>query len=124
MLSDKQLAAIDLLAANRKGVDIEVEVGVSHAQLYRWKQEPEFVARWGEERAQVHEERVEKLWQVGDRALDVALDSLAEGDPTMARDIIKIQILLRQLRESSRRDDPCRARRVGAGNRPASCRRV
>ena len=90
MLNGKQEAAIDLLAAGRKGVDIEKEVGVSHAQLYRWRQDPEFVARWEDARAQVHEQRAEKLFEVGSRALDVALASLAEGDPIMARDIIKI----------------------------------
>ena len=81
MLNDKQEAAIDLLVAGRKGVDIEKEVGVSHAQLYRWKQDAEFVARWEDARAQVHEQRAEKLFEVGNRALDVALATLDEGDP-------------------------------------------
>ena len=68
MLNDKQEAAIDLLVAGRKGVDIEKEVGVSHAQLYRWRHDPEFVARWEDARAQVHEQRAEKLFEVGSRA--------------------------------------------------------
>ena len=87
MLTDKQLAAIDLLVAGHKGVDIEKQIGVSHVTLFRWKHEDEFLSVWEAERARAHEERVEKLWRVGERAMDVVLESLEEGDPTMARDV-------------------------------------
>jgi hypothetical protein len=90
MLKDRQLAAIDLIAGGAKGKDVEQAVGVSHAQLHRWKLDPEFDARLEQVRASIHQQRVDKFWLVIDGALDVALEALAEGDPEMARDLIRL----------------------------------
>lgn len=91
MLNDKQLAAIDLMVAGRPLHEIEEVVGISHTQFWRWRTDDnEFQVRLDQERARLHQERVEKLWLVGERAMDVALESLEEGDPTMARDILKL----------------------------------
>jgi hypothetical protein len=90
MLNDKQLEAIDELVAGKKRVEVEQSVGISHAQLYRWTLDPEFVQRWDRERARRHQERVERLWTVADRAMDVVLESLDEGDPKMAGDVLKL----------------------------------
>jgi hypothetical protein len=90
MLNDKQLQAIDELVAGRKRNEIEASVGISHAQLNRWTHEPSFIQRWETERAVAHERRMDKLWLAGDRALDVLIDSLEEGDPKTAMDLLKL----------------------------------
>ncbi len=90
MLSDKQLAAIDQLSAGMKRKDVEASVGVSHAQLWRWTRDPEFKAIWEGERVLRHQERSEALWRLTERAIEVAHESLDEGDPRMAIDILKL----------------------------------
>ena len=93
MLSDKKLMAIDLMVEGAHFTDIEREVGVSHTQFWRWRNDLEFAA--GLERARVahHQRRSDKLWRVVDRAMDVALDALDEGDPQMARDLLKMTVV-------------------------------
>jgi hypothetical protein len=91
MLTDPQLIAIDLMVAGRPLGEVQEAAGISRTQLWRWRtQDPAFALRLEQERARLHQERVDKLWRVTDRAMDVALDSLDEGDPIMARDILRL----------------------------------
>jgi hypothetical protein len=85
MLSDKQLAIIDDLVAGRKRKDIELSREISHTQLYRYMRDLEFVERWAQERARVHQERVDRLWKVTEASMDVVLGSLEEATPRWRR---------------------------------------
>ena len=93
MLNDKQLMAIDLMVGGKHFTAIEKEVGVSHTQFWRWRNDHEFTAGLEQARAAHHQRRSDKLWRVVDRAMDVALDALDEGDPEMARDILKMTVV-------------------------------
>lgn len=91
MLNDKQLQAIDLMVNGWRFTEIEEAIGVSHTQLWRWRTaDPEFATGLAQARAVSHQKRVEKLWRIVDRAMDVSLDTLDEGDPVMARDVLRM----------------------------------
>jgi hypothetical protein len=109
LLSDKQLQAIDELAAGRKRVEVETSVDVSHAQLSRWIKEEAFIQRWELMRAELHERRIDKLWGAADKAIDVLIASLDEGDPKVAMDLLKLLgpglIDVRRVREESHTEE-------------------
>jgi hypothetical protein len=90
LLNDKQLQAVDELAVGRKGIEVETSVGVSHAQLNRWMNEEAFVQRWELVRVELHERRIDKFWAAADKAIDVLIASLDEGDPKVAMDLLKL----------------------------------
>jgi hypothetical protein len=92
MLNDKQLMAIDLLVAGKSLGEVCEEVGISRTQLWRWRGEPEFFAMYKRRQIIQHQMRSNKLWAVADRAMDVAMDALNEGDPEMARDILRMTV--------------------------------
>src|SRR5689334_15886621 len=90
MLNDRQMQAVLMIAAGSKLKDVEEAVGVSHAQLWRWRQDLDVISALERERASLHERRRDKMWAVHERSMDVIMQSLEEGDPKMAIDVFRI----------------------------------
>jgi hypothetical protein len=90
MISDKKRSAIHELLAGRKRTEIEKSVGVSHAQLWRWQHDPEFVTVLENERSMLHQRRADRLWELVEKSMEVATEALAEGDPKMAIDVLRL----------------------------------
>jgi len=90
MLSDKQMTAIDMIVAGRRLVDVEKDVEVSHSQLWKWRQDPAFEARLQDARAKYHEERRDRIWGLTDSAMDVVQETLKEGDPKTAMEVLRL----------------------------------
>lgn len=91
-LSDKQQLAIDLLLIGTKYQDVAKAVDISREQLWRWRtQDISFMAARELSRAELHEGVTDQFWgALVPQAITVAAESLAEGDPEMARDIIRL----------------------------------
>ena len=89
-LADRKLRAIDLLVAGRPLIEVAKDVDISREQLWRWRQEPEFITRQEQVRAEAHMARADRLWSLIDKAQDVAEESLDEGDPQLAMDVLRL----------------------------------
>lgn len=89
-LADRKLKAIDLLVAGRPLIEVAKDVDISREQFWRWRQEPAFITRLEQVRAEVHMARADRLWSLIDKAQDVAEESLDEGDPQIAIDVLKL----------------------------------
>jgi transposase-like protein len=90
-VTDQQRVAIDLLIEGRKSTEVAKQVGVSREQLWRWRtQNPAFIAELDRVRAEVHGSRVDRFLRLVDKSLEVIEDSLDEGDPQAATDVLKI----------------------------------
>jgi AcrR family transcriptional regulator len=91
-LTDKQELAIELQVTGMKVQDVAKEVGISREQYWRWRtQDPTFTAALERRRAELHQGLVDRYWgNLVRKALDVAEDSLDEGDPEMARDVLRL----------------------------------
>ena len=91
-LTDKQLLAIDLLTTGTRPQDVAQQVGISREQLWRWRtKNPNFIAAMEHRRIEIHQAIVDRFWGglVPD-AIQVAAESLAEGDPDMAGVILRL----------------------------------
>lgn len=91
-LTDKQELAIELQVTGMKVQDVAKEVGISREQYWRWRtQDPTFIAVLERRRAELHQGLVDRYWgNLVRKALDVAEESLDEGDPEMARDVLRL----------------------------------
>ena len=90
-VTDQQLLAIDLLAGGQRVTHVAERVGISREQLWRWRtQDPQFIAKLNEVRTEAHAARVDRFWSLTDRAQSVLEESLEEGDPQAAMDIVKL----------------------------------
>ena len=91
-LSDKQELAIDLLLIGTKKQDVAKAVDISREQLWRWRtRDPSFMAALELGRAERHQGVTDQFWGgLLPLAMNVARESLAEGDREMARDIIRL----------------------------------
>ena len=91
-LSDRQQLAIDLLLIGTKYQDVAKAVDISREQLWRWRtQDMSFMAALELRRAERHQGVTDQFWgSLVPQAINVAAESLAEGDPEMARDIIRL----------------------------------
>src|SRR4051794_12582509 len=90
-LSDQQLEAIDLLMEGMKPTAVAGRLGMSREQLWRWRtHSAAFVARLNHVREEVHGGVVDRLRRIVDESLDVIEESLDEGDPQAATDVLKI----------------------------------
>jgi hypothetical protein len=84
--------------------EIAKEVGVARETLWRWRKNPAFRVALARLRAVRHQRRVDRFWRLQDRAFDVAEESLDEGDPRMAIDLIRLGA--RGLRDLDEEDEP------------------
>ena len=89
-LTEKQLIAVEMACMGKGIGDIAEALGVSRQSLWRWfKSEPVRAAK-RRLSLQLHQQRTERFWRLQSLALDVAEESLREGDPRMATDILKM----------------------------------
>ena len=91
-LGDKQQLAIDLLLIGTKYQDVAKAVDISREQLWRWRRrDMSFMTALELRRAERHQGVTDQFWgSLVPQAINVAAESLAEGDPEMARDIIRL----------------------------------
>jgi len=90
-VTDQQLLAIDLLAGGQRVTHVAERVGISREQLWRWRtQDPNFMAKLNEVRTEAHAARVDRFWSLTDKAQSVLEESLDEGDPRAAMDLVKL----------------------------------
>jgi len=91
-LSEKKQLAIDLLLIGTKLQDVAKTVGISREQLWRWRtQDQSFSAGLERRRTELYQSHVDQFWgSLVPLALQVTAESLAEGDPEMARDVLRL----------------------------------
>ena len=87
----QQEMAIDMLVMGRRLTEVAKAVDISREQLWRWrKQDVGFKARLDEVQVEAHAARMNRFWALNDKAHDVLEESLEEGDPKAAMDILKL----------------------------------
>jgi hypothetical protein len=90
-LTSKQELAIDYLVTGMSQSDVARRIDISREQLWRWRtQNPAFASHQAQRRSEFHETLVDGLWGLAATAMGVAGESLAEGDPRMAIDILRL----------------------------------
>lgn len=90
-LSDQQRRAAELLVAGVRPGMVAKGVGISREQLWRWRtQDPAFMQYIQELRIELQESRVDRVWTLVDKALDVVNESLDEGDPQTAMQLLRL----------------------------------
>ena len=90
-LNPKQLAAGPLVITGRTDVDVAAEIGVRRETLWRWRtQHPAFQAYLSFLKLEAHEARMDRVWTLVDRAMEVVGESLEEGDPVVAMQILRL----------------------------------
>jgi len=89
-LSDRKVRAAELITTGMKLKTVAEQVGISPEQLWRWRQEQAFIQFLGRLRLEHHQARVNRIWSLSDVALDVVEESLQEGDPKAAMDLLKL----------------------------------
>jgi transcriptional regulator with XRE-family HTH domain len=90
-LTEKQQLAIELQVIGTKQKDVAEAVGISRQQIRRWEQDQSFKTALERRRAELHQGIADQYWGgLVPQALNVAAESLAEGDPEMARDILRL----------------------------------
>lgn len=64
---------------------------MSRQQIWRWQQDQSFSTALERRRAELYQSLADQYWgSLVPQALNVAAESLAEGDPEMARDILRL----------------------------------
>lgn len=90
-LADKKQLAIELQVIGTRRKDVAEAVGISRQQIWRWEQDQTFMNALEQRRADLHQGLADQYWgSLVPLALNVAAESLAEGDPEMARDILRL----------------------------------
>ena len=90
VLSDKKIRAAELITTGLKYIQVAEQTDISVEQLWRWRQQPEFQRFLSRLRLDRHQARVNRIWSLGDIALDVVGESLQEGDPQTAMQLLKL----------------------------------
>jgi putative insertion element HTH domain-containing protein len=90
LITDQQRLGVDLLAEGRRLGDVAKEIGVSRQQLWRWRKDPAFIVELHRVRAELRQRRGDRFLSLVDKSLDVLEQSLDEGDPKAATDILKL----------------------------------
>ena len=90
-LTDKQLRATELLVAGQRPGAVAKAIGVSREQLWRWRtKNPAFGRHLETLRLELHASRVDRLWTLMDKSLDVVEEALDEGDPQTAMQLLRL----------------------------------
>lgn len=89
-LSDVRLRAVEMLVAGiRPGVVAE-RMSISRETLWRWRQDPAFRHHVQRLRVEMHVSRVDRVWALVDRSLDVVEEHLDEGDLQAATTLLRL----------------------------------
>ncbi len=90
-VSDNDRLAIDLIVTGADLQDVADKAGMSRTTLWRRRRDPGFGAALAQRRAELRQTIVDRFWgDLVQDALRVSAESLAEGDPEMARDILRL----------------------------------
>jgi hypothetical protein len=89
-LTDKQLQAVDLLVQGDRPGMVAHKLGIARETLWRWRQLPAFKDQVVRLRYELHVARVDRIWALTDKAYDVVEEHLAEGDPRVAIDLLRL----------------------------------
>jgi hypothetical protein len=90
-LTDQQLLAIDMLVQGGRPKEVYEAVGISRTELWRWcTKSPAFIAERSRQRAVMREALGDQFLGLVGGALRVSAESIREGDPDMARDVLRI----------------------------------
>lgn len=89
-LDSRQWQAAELDSTGMKGPQIALAVGVRRETIWRWQKLPEYIRARQELRRELHQRLSDRFWRLQDHAFDVAEESLNEGDPQMAIDIMRL----------------------------------
>lgn len=74
-LSEQQYTAVSLLLTGLTQKDVAEAISVDKGTVYRWHNDPHFVAELRQQRLDMHESSIDKLRGLAQQAIDV----LAEG---------------------------------------------
>jgi hypothetical protein len=107
-LTDQKLQAVQLLVAGTKPGVVATLVGISREQLWRWRRDPVFDRHLQVHRLERHSTRVDRVWNMADKALDVIEEALDEGDPQAAIQLLRL--LAKGLGDRAATDDRVDAR--------------
>src|SRR5215212_5625468 len=89
-LKPRQQHAAQLLAEGLGPIEVASRLHVSRQAVWRWQQIDEFLAFQDRCRAELHQARVDSFYALIDPAIDVAKESLEEGDPVMALGVLRL----------------------------------
>ena len=89
-LTDKKIIAVELSCMGKGPEEIAQALKVTRQTIWRWFRQKAVLAARQRMRAELHQQRTERFWHLQSKALDVAEESLDEGDPRMATDILKL----------------------------------
>jgi hypothetical protein len=90
-LTDQQKRAAELLVGGLRPGKVAIAVQISREQLWRWRSgHPGFRQYVNRLRVEFHAARVDRLWALTDKALDVVEEQLDEGDPQTAMGLLRL----------------------------------
>jgi hypothetical protein len=89
-LNERQLRAVDLLAAGRPVGEVAAELDVDRTTLWRWRQEPLFAAALNGRRLEVWQTSNDRLRALLFRAAEVLEQALDAGDIRVALTLVKL----------------------------------
>ena len=89
-LSARQLNAIEMLAMGQKVTDVATTLGINRHQIWKWQQNPYFVAAVNHERAELWGNAKQRLRGLLDRSVNALEQAVDEGDVKASIEVIKI----------------------------------
>ncbi|MEA2579148.1 MAG: Helix-turn-helix of insertion element transposase [Actinomycetota bacterium] len=89
-LSDKKLRSVEMLVAGVAPGVVAKRIGISRETLWRWRNEHAFREHLQRLRLEFHAARVDRLWNLTDRSLDVVEQHLEEGNLQAANILLRL----------------------------------
>ena len=89
-LTERQLRAVDLLAAGVSPAGVAADLGIDRVTLWRWRQEPTFIAERNGRRAELWEASRDRFRALLPSAADVLEQALAAQDVRAALALVKL----------------------------------
>jgi len=90
ILSLEQFRAIALLVAGKSNSEVAVTVGKERRTIYRWKQDPHFIAELNRQRKEIYEAGQAQLHGLLGKAVGVMERQLDEGNFKAAVEVLKL----------------------------------